>query len=454
MCANGTHFYTHPCKRRRDPSHPLSPISLPSTPRYNSKRAKHNPEPHDHSDPTNPSHTPPSDSSQRMQTITVAQREEIAARKDAAKQKLQANKTNPPLSLLSQPPADLQHNTAEDERIGNEPEADNPTSHFTSILTSSILIRYGRTSRHTHATFAPKLQSIITKYLHISQVFNTELTRVCPSDTWFSPYPHEQALGASPLNAAAFLTSAFTWFNPSDHKQDTEHLAHAIQVTKDTQNPTRMILLLHDCPGTAPPPETPNNTHIHTIATFPPDTLSIEHDTLEHNPHYHRSAISTPDTSTPNTCCLKLILVENHTTPPFHWPNLQRALSLAYPLEHNNNITTSQPPWHTPLHPTAYSHICIPTTLRTPIRKQPGLTWLRRTPQPNHHYPSPVELLSNAMGIGPPQLRRHLIKNGYDPDILTPERLNLIRTITLQASLKAYERMEFLTCTRKYGGPG
>jgi hypothetical protein len=360
----------------------------------------------------------------------------IAANKKAAEHKLKKRKIN----------------TSPDKIQNIEPETDDPTSHFTTTLTHSILTRYSRTSQHNQAIFAPKLQSIITKYLHISQIYNTELTRVCSSDTWFSPYLHEQALGASPLRASEFLTSGFTWVNPSNHKQDAQHLTLAIQTTNDTQKPTRIILLLHECPGTALPAQE-KNTNIHTIATFPPGTLSTEQDTLEHNPHHNKGAIINRDPSIPNTHQLKLILVENHITPPFHWPNLQRALCLEYLSGHSKNITISQPPWHIPLHPTTYSHNCIPTTPRTPISKQPGLAWLRNTPQPDHHFPSTIQLLSNAMGIGPPQLRRHLIKNGYDPDILTPERLNLIRTITLQASLKAYDRMELLTRTRKYGGP-
>ena len=290
----------------------------------------------------------------------------------------------------------------------------------------------------------------MTKHLHLHHNLNPPLTRITKRDhgNWYSPYPHEQDLGATTLSLPDFLTAAYTWINLSTHPDTMlTNISHAINALARNNAPNRTLALTNLQPHTiGPHHHMHQHIRVHTLAEFPPNSLPHYRDTLSCNP-LHISTGFGKQTPTLNTQQLYLILLEHPSTPAFHWPNLLKDFRAEFPA---TKIHLHKPPWLKNHTTDAFNQTAKPSTPRNPQHLYPGLQFYRFIPRKDHHFPTAPDIMLTLLGEGPPQLRNHLLKAGYPTDSLNSEQIATIRTLIRRATLAAYSRMERQARNKKY----
>ena len=411
------------------------------------------------------------------QTLRIAQHKANTSRKHNPHAQITHQEPPPPPPPPPQPPTPLsppslqpltpipnvqQHTIS--PRPHTPPTHENQSHHNSRQLTKKTIKRHiqnhiklqGQSNKtHPPTYFNETIHSILKQHFHLSYTLNSTLTRITPSDyhKWYSPHPQDKPFGAITGSINTFLQNQFTWINLSGPHQNRTHLNQALNAISTSTTPARAVLLtdqqIHHSI------HIPTTIRTHTIATFPPHSITFISDNLSDNSHNESDNIPTKS----NITTLTILLIETITAPIYHAPNLHTSLQQALPntqFTFHNNPTWQQNTTLThydTFSTFTYPHIpqfdptIFPGLLKLPIHEKDRSTKTHTT-----KYLPRAQLTIAAFGIGLVH-RRTLIKAGYDPDVLTKENLKRIKHIFRQTTYAIYNRSHKLTQHRKYGAP-
>ena len=306
----------------------------------------------------------------------------------------------------------------------------------TYTLLRAIKKAWEQKRRNTTSTHTITLQLLCQTHFSLHQQEHLSLLTAHDTDIWRATDAVDHSMGAILLGQVAYLTNQYTWFHPTNPSQNKLDIANAIEACKSAEKDTRIVMTI-DAPltNTLPPiyltPNAGSNIRIRTLATIPESTLDMT--TYDWSDESHTEH---------NQNALSLILIESGETMPIQWEDFHKELQEKLPHIIPNTNTTSAT--------IESDHRHQPITKTYTLKRKyayPGLEHLHPI-SPLFDHMSRLDManrLLNLLGIHEPPLKKQLLTQGHEETIHTTHHIHTIKSLTLNATKKAFERNRQLT---------
>jgi hypothetical protein len=325
-------------------------------------------------------------------------------------------------------------NTYPSNQIGNRIDLTSKQLSSSDLISVSIRHRYNKPKLGKTVLYHKSMRSVSKKCLQLNRDLNTDPLVIDHHTTWHSEIEVDTHFGASITTKKDFMKDGYTWINPTnDRDEDVLNLTTAIEAIEESTKPARVLAL-----SSAQTQQT--NVLTHTIATFPPGSLDL---TII-------SPYKWPVTNL-NKNTLTLTLIESVITPPFAFSSWAAEITKATGEE----INLLKPAWY-PRYDQNPTHKLNMLTPKHNVRDYPSLRWYRNTARKTggkYRFQPTHKTIITLLGMDNHPNNTAFEKRGYHPSQLTKSKVEKIKQLTREATLKVYKVYEQNRKRRTYGIP-